>query len=295
MSDPVARDVQALVADLLPVLLPQATFEDDTIVIPLTPGERARVVTRSLVEVCRDQPQHTWPRVVDSWLRQVQADAAQASAQAADTPADPNEIPERLRLRLVPRMSEGLPDAVLTLAYDAHFDAVYVIDHTGRVDYLTKEQAARLGPEEELRQVAINNTVQAELVTFDVRDHPVTQTESVRLVAKDGSLYVPTGLMVLHRYFVGQAPYGALVSVPRYSMMLIHEVASPAALDLIYVIYEMTQSMYESAEDRCTPQVFWWLSGTLHPIEVTPTDDPQRPRVNLPPELEPVVDRLGAG
>jgi hypothetical protein len=195
----------------------------------------------------------------------------------------------------MPRAGGERAGDVLSLPYDAHFDALYVVDHPGRVEFLTRDLVARLGPEEELRRLAINNTVQRELMTVDIRDHAVTATATVRLVAKDGSPYVPTGLMVLHRYFAGPAPHGALVSVPRYSMLLLHEVTSPAALDFINVFHDMTASMYDSAPDRCAAQVFWWAAGNLHAVQVAATDDPERRRVVLPAELEPVVERLRAG
>jgi hypothetical protein len=84
-------------------------------------------------------------------------------------------------------------------------------------------------------------------------------------------------------------------------MLLLHEVASPAVLDLTNVFHAMTASIHDSADDRCTSQVFWWLGGDLRAVQVATSDDLVCRRVVLPTQLKSVVEcprpgeRAGAG
>jgi hypothetical protein len=280
----VVSDIHALIADLLPVLAPNAQFDPErrTVLIPVSATERARVSTDSLVRACADQPQHAWPQLVEAWLREVSAQAARAA------PTAPDDLRDRLRLRIVPRLEQGVAEGLVALPYGKYFDALLVADHPDRVESLTMEQAAQLGTEQEVRQAAMVNTVQHELKTLDVRDHPVTATESVRVLAKDQSPYVSSALLAVQRFLAGPARYGALVAVPRFSMVLLHEVTSDAALDFAMVFAEMTRSMNSGVPDPFGVDTFWWVAGDFLPLLVDASSD----QVRLPEELRQLAQSL---
>jgi hypothetical protein len=291
MAEPhghLASDVHALVADLLPVLAPQAQLdlERQVVIIPVSASERARVSTDSLLRACTGRPQHTWPQLVESWLREVTDQAAQAAT------ATPDDLRDRLRLRIVPRLDQQLAASLVVLPYGKYFDAMLVADHPDRVESLTKEHAARLGPEQEIRQIAMVNTVNRELKTLDIRDHQVTATESVRVLAKDRSPYVSSALLAVQRFLSGPVQYGAFVSVPRFSMVLVYEVASEAALDFAVAFAEMTNSMNAGIPDPFGPEIYWWLEGDFFPLHIEKSTEGERRQVHLPDELRRTVQNL---
>ena len=299
-ADLVAADVHELVAGQLRASLPGAALDtaQGVVVLPLRAGERARVSTASLLSSCAGQPPEAWPALVDGWLREVAGavlDAAAAVAggaaglAGADGQAD--ELRERLRLRVVPKLDDRAARRLAAAPFGRYFDALLAVDHATRMELLTRAQAAELGPADAVRRLAITNTVERELVTFEVRDHPLSKTASVRSVTRAGSPYVSSALLGVQRYLADPAPYGALVAVPRYSMMLLHEVASDHALDVLPALEEMARARYRGAADRCTPHLFWWLQGDLYAARVT-RGGGRRRRVDLDPELDSLIEDL---
>lgn len=290
MAEPV-EDVHALIADLLPALVPGAQLDaaGETIVVPVG-ADRARISTAKLVTACLAGPRHEWPRLVDEWMREAMGMVERMPGYSGD-----EDTLARLRLWIVPRREDRMAEATASLPYGRYFDALLVLDHPDRIERLTAAQVAALGTMDELQQVAINNTVQQELVTFEVRDQPVPPDQTVRVVSKDGSMYVSSGLFAVHKYLSDSAGYGAFVAVPAYDMMLLHEVNNTADLDFISFFFDMTRAMYGKSEHPCLAEVYWWIDGDLHPIGVTSPDDSTTPRVNLPEELRGVVEGLPRG
>jgi hypothetical protein len=295
-ADLVAADVHELLAARLRALLPGAALDQSqgVIVLPLHDGEHARVPTASLLGSCATRPPEDWPALVDGWLREI-AGAVLAAADAAQEQAvagsDQAGLRERLRLRMVPKLDERSAEQLAVVPFGRYFDALLAVDHPDSMELLTRAQAAELGPADAVRQLAISNTVERELITFEVRDQPLRGAETVRTVAKEGSPYVSSALLAVQRLLADPAPYGALVAVPRYSLMLLHEVASDRALDFVATFHVMARSKYLGAPDPCTPHVFWWLQGDLYAVGVTPGRR-GRQRVELDPELAPLIEDL---
>jgi len=296
-ADLLAADVHELVAGQLRASLPGAALDttQGVVVLPLRGGERARVSTASLLSSCAGQPPEAWPAQVDGWLREVAGavlEAAGAAAGLAGADGQADELRERLRLRIVPKLDDRSAQRLAAAPFGRYFDALLAVDHATSMEPLTRAQAAELGPADAVRQLAITNTVERELVTFKVRDHPLSKTASIRSVTRAGSPYVSSALLGVQRYLAEPAPYGALVAVPRYSMMLLHEVASDHALDVLLALDEMARARYRGATDRCTPHLFWWLQGDLYAVRVTPGGGRRRRRVDLDPELDPLIEDL---
>ena len=78
------RQVLDLVADLLPVLLPDAELDPAGPIVKLRWSRgglvsSAEVGLTELFDRCRQQPNHLWPRTVDDWLRAVVAEIGVAT------------------------------------------------------------------------------------------------------------------------------------------------------------------------------------------------------------------------
>jgi hypothetical protein len=288
MATDITADVHALVRDLLPILLPGATFDDASasVVLPLVDG-RARVSTASLVAACGRQPNHLWPRTVDEWLTSLRAEVGDA------LPSDDAARPERLRVRVTPRGGGGYdPSTHVVLPFGSHFDVVVLVDFPTRTRPLRRAEATELSLDPERAvELAIRQTIANELRHLDTREHDVAGTP-LRMVARDGSPYVSAVLLSVGRFAGGAAESGVLVAVPRHSTVLLHRVVSDAALDFVPVLASLTASMHSDAADSCSDRVFWWVDGTLHLIELEQTDDPARPRVTLPAALTDLVRQL---
>lgn len=289
MANDVVGDVHALVRDLLPILVPGATFDVSagTVLLPIS-GGRARVSTEPLIAECRKQPQHAWPRAVDAWLTGVRGQITDAVTRDEPVSVD------RLRIQVTPRHGEEQLVGLVALPFGGHFDVVAVVDRPDRVDRLTVAQAAALGLDTERAiERAIHQTITNELRDLDIHDRRVGPA-TLRLVARDNSRYVTAALLSVGRFLPGAAPYGALVAAPRYSGVILHHVETASAVDTIVVLARLAKQMYASAPDGCTDRVFWWADGVLHRLTVEEGDDPTRPRVALPADIATLVDRLPA-
>ncbi|MQA81741.1 MAG: hypothetical protein GEV10_25255 [Streptosporangiales bacterium] len=288
--------VRALVSDLLPVLAPGADIDDEGVVsMPAGDDVRARVSTEPLVRECAGRPHQEWPQLVDRWIGDVRARAAgMAGGDGADGSA--GDLPrDALRMRIMPRLDEAMGAAAVTMPFGRYFDAVLTLDLPDRVELVSRARIGDANPGD-LLTAALGNTVAQELVHCEARDHEVTPTHSVRLVAKDGSPYVSTAVTSVERFLAGPAPYGVLLAVPAYSAMLLHPVASEAVFDFAASFFSLADSMHADAADPCSPLVFWWHEREFHLISLTaPAERAERPRLDLPPELRPVVESLPPG
>lgn len=291
--------VRALVSDLLPVLAPGAAIDDDGVVaFPAGDDTRAKVSTGPLVKECAGRPHQEWPQLVDRWIAGARARVTELTRDVgAEDPAEgAGALPrDALRMRIMPRLDEATGAAAVTMPFGRYFDAVLALDLPDRVELVPRSRIGDASPGD-LLTAALGNTVAQELVYCEAKEHAVTPTHSVRLVAKDGSPYVSTAVTSVERFLAGPAPYGVLLAVPAYSAMLLHPVTSEAVFDFAASFFALADSMHTDAADPCSPLVFWWHEREFHLISLgAPAEGSDRPRLDLPPELRPVVESLPPG
>lgn len=274
----VAADVHALIQDLLPLLLPGARFDTDAaeVVLPVGRAE-PRAVTTTIVARCARVPQHEWPALVEEWLLQVSDRAAMAIGQIELL----GDVRRLLRMRIVPRLPEGVREGFVLAEFGPYFDALVVIDHPKYGGPLTADRAALLHLED-IGTWAVDGT-QEELIGLTVTERPLTMTESVLLLTKPGCRYVSMALPELADHLPRRCPHGALVGVPDHTRILVHPADSTAALDVLPVFADVVAEMYDGSADRCSRDVYWWYRGYL---VRAPTDGP------LPRELRVLAARL---
>jgi hypothetical protein len=275
----VAGDVHALIQDLLPILVPDASFNADAAEVVLPVGRAApRAATAVIVERCGRAPQHKWPKLVEEWLLGVSDRAAMAIGEIELL----GDVRGLLRLRIVPRVSDATREAFVVTEFGRHLDAMVVIDHPRYGGPLTKERCARLGLSR-VGSLAVNNTHERELVGVIATERPITMTESVRLVTKPGNRYVSAALTELAQFLPGSCPYGALVGVPDHNTVLLYPVISTAVFDVLPVFADVVGEMYERGGDPCSRDTFWWLDNRLSLVPA---------RGALPEELSGLVPRI---
>lgn len=280
-------DVHALVQDLLPVLVPAASFDPSGEVSVDLGGERLRFSTRSLVDWCREHPHTQWPQAVDQWLRQMQQQAV-----TSPTPRTLEGLESQLRARMVPRMEPELAAAVVHRSFTEELDLCLTVDYPDLMMRVTTAMLRDGDDQAGLLAHAITNTVTHELTGLDDRMYEVSPLDRVRLLAADDNSYVATGLMLVHQLEPAPLPHGALVAAPSGSTLLIYRVETNRAVGFSVGFAQMVTSLFRDAPDPLSTAVYWWLDGVLHRIDFEPTDDPQRPIVLLPPAVEAVVARL---
>ncbi|WP_242903156.1 hypothetical protein [Actinomadura terrae] len=271
----VSADVHALIQDLLPVINPSARFQPELAQVVLPVGRfEPSATTWTILERCARADRVAWPRLVEEWLVHVSDRAALAIGDIELL----GDVRKRLRIRMVPKLTESERQGLATVSAGRHFDAVIMIDHPEYGGPLTLARASLLGLTD-LGELAVPNTYQVELADVDVHDQPLTLTESIRVIHKPGSRYV-SALMAELRHFlpdVGKA--GALVAVPTHSTILAYPIVSAAMGEVFGPFRELTKEMYAASDDPTSPDVFWWR----HDQPLVKLD----PEAGAPPELDP--------
>ena len=124
------RQVLDLVADLLPVLLPDAELDPAGPLVKLRwsrggLSSSAEVGLVELIDRCREQPNHLWPRTVDDWLRAVVDEIGIATDEHLY-----GEVAARQRVTLRPRgWSDPSGDVLagLSVPFGRYFEIVFGI------------------------------------------------------------------------------------------------------------------------------------------------------------------------
>ncbi|TDQ52273.1 hypothetical protein [Actinorugispora endophytica] len=258
----IAGEVHALVADLLPVTLPDASFDRrlSRVVVSFGWTELA-ASTWPLLERCAGARPHLWPRLAEEWLREVADRAALAVAEIELL----GDVRELLRVKLVPRMPPDVAENLVSAPVGRYFDALVVIDHPKYGAPLTRSRAGLLG----LRGLggAVARTHERELADVVEHEWPLTLRHSVRVVTKPGSPYVSALLTELERFLPRPCPDGALVGVPRLDTLLLHPIASKEAVDLLPAFASAVADTHARADEPCAAGVFWWRDGTLAALD----------------------------
>ena len=280
--DAIRADVYALVEDLLPVLVPNSRLDPDEHEIVISHGsDRARVGTASLLALCAEQPSTAWPRAVESWLGAVDRQLAEAEVGL--------ESVDQLRLQALPR---GRADAGMTTVFNSAFDLRLLADQSASSRLVRRSELDGLGVSaEEAVRVALDQTIGNVLVRLDVQTQELPGGSQVRVASADGVPYVSAGITSLAQLAGSDLPHGALVGVPRHSMLMIQPMLSKRDLSTVAILEGFAGSMFNGAADGCTPQLYWFVNGDAHPLG-TETGPDGRPTLVLSPALAPVADQL---
>ncbi|WP_242889162.1 hypothetical protein [Actinomadura litoris] len=250
----VSADVHALIEDLLPVVNPSARFEPALAQVVLPVGRfEPSATTWTILERCARADRVAWPRLVEEWLIYVSDRAAMAIGDIELL----GDVRKRLRIRMVPKLTESERQGLAIVSAGRHFDAMIMIDHPQYGGPLTLARASLLGLTD-LGKLAVPNTYQVELADVDVHDQPLTLTESIRVIHKPGSRYVSALVAELHHFLADAGRPGALVAVPTHSTILAYPIVSEAMGAVFGPFRELTKEMYAASDDPTSPDVFWW-------------------------------------
>ncbi|WP_460999017.1 hypothetical protein [Streptomonospora sediminis] len=261
----IAGDVHALLEGLLPVAMPDASFDRATSTVVFGFGwTELSASTWQLLERCAAAQRAEWPGVVDSWLRETADRAAMAIAEIELL----GDVRELLRIRLVPAMSDDRRRELVWTPVGDHFDALVVVEHPSFGAPLTRHRAGLL----QLRRLgyALSQTREREL--SDVVDYtrPLAAGGEVRVITKPGSAYVTVLISELETLVNASGTAGALVGVPRYDTLLLYPLDSRAALKALPAFAAEVAALHGAAADPCSEQVFLWRDGDLETVGPLP-------------------------
>ncbi|MBY8886569.1 hypothetical protein K7472_17095 [Streptomyces sp. PTM05] len=276
----VVADVRALVADLLPVLVPHALLDPDSGLLVLPGGTcHAEVSLHAIVADCASLPPAAWPERVRAWLAQKTSEVA----SALDERRRLGDVELLLRVQITPRLPRDERERLMCVPYGDLLDVVIAIDHPegGR---LTRDRAEQLALPDPGRR-AIANTLRDELPAFEVTEQHLPGVGRVRVVHHDRRPYVTSALLDLERFLPGACPYGALVAMPDYGRVLLLPVRPDELPATATGFADLAREDHATTDTPCTDQVLWWAGDTLRAIGLTRL----RKRARIPRALRALV------
>ncbi|WP_052809286.1 hypothetical protein [Streptomonospora alba] len=261
----IAGDVHALVEGLLPVSLPDASFDRATSSVVIGFGwTELSASTWVLLERCAAAQRSEWPGVVDAWLRETADRAAMAIAEIELL----GDVRELLRIRLVPTMPESRRRELVWTSAGDHFDALVVVEHPQYGAPLTRHRAGLL----QLRRLgyALRQTRERELADVVDYTRPLAAGGEVRVITKPGSRYVTVLLSELEELTAEEENAPALVAAPSYDTLLVYPLASREALKALPAFAAEAAALHRKAQEPCSEHVYLWRDGELEVLDARP-------------------------
>lgn len=272
-----------LVADLLPVLLPDAELDPAGPIVTLRWSRggltsSAEVGLSELVDRCREQPNHLWPRTVDDWLRAVVAEIGVATDEHLY-----GDVPARQRVTLRPQgwtAAYASPLAGISVPFGRYFEIVFGIQ--SGPDWTRLTQVRRImhglhlpgspsGLEQSLDRLA--NLRQQEIPGTPWRMLHRAGDQSVGLALVDHDKLLPGA---------GKGR-GTVLAVPSTDLIAICPVDRRDDMQVrVDEFAHWVAKKYADAADPCSSGVYW-LVGEL--LAEFPVDLDKSPSVSLPKPL----------
>jgi hypothetical protein len=280
-------DLAALVTSEAARAIPgcEVDFGTGDIVVTM-PNAEARVALDSLLTQLQYANPGTAPELVRRWFDEVASSlsAAAGADGSAQRPRMPD--PAALRLQVVPRTS-AIPPGAARQPVPHEFEAVVLaVEGPGRLGVFGTQEAGQIGGVAEAVEMALRETVGAELADVAVTDHELAG-QPIRMISKPGSPFVTAALMSLTSFLITNVPDGAFVIAPTYDTIVFHEVHSRASIDLIADLAAMAADLAGASRAPCSPDVYWWYGQQFNRIGITYADG--EPQLDFPTELRDVV------
>lgn len=272
-----------LLADLLPVLLPDAELHPAGPIVKLRWSRggltsSAEVGLVELIDRCREQPNHLWPRTVDDWLHAVVEEIGIATDEHLY-----GDVPARQRATLRPQGWSVATDGILagmTVPFGRYFEIVFGIQSGPDWRRLTQVRRVMHGLHLPNQPSALELTLDDLTgVTFEqVQGWPWSTLhrvgdQTVGMILVDHERRLPTAAR-------GR---GTLLAIPASDLLALCPVDRRDDMQTRADEFaRWVAKAYGDAEDPCTAGVFW-LAGEL--LAELPVDLDHSPAVTLPKPL----------
>jgi hypothetical protein len=273
-----------LVADLLPVLLPDAELDPAGPIVKLRWSRggltsSAEVGLVELIDRCREQPNHRWPRTVDDWLQAVVEEIGVATDEHLY-----GEVAARQRVTLRPQgwsVSTGGILAGLTVPFGRYFEIAFGIQSGPDWRRLTQVRRVMHGLHVPNQPSGLELTLDDLTgVTFEqVQGRPWSTLhragdQTVGMILVDHERRLPTAA----------GGRGTLLAIPASDLLAVCPVDRRENMQTMADEFAgWVAKAYGDAEDPCTVGVFWLVGDLLTEL---PVDLDSSPAVTLPKILK---------
>ena len=274
-----------LVADLLPVLLPDAELDPAGPIVKLYWSRggltsSAEVGLIELIDRCREQPNHLWPRTVDDWLRAVVAEIGIATEEHLY-----GDVVTRQRATLRPQCWSAGQDSLLTglaVPFGRYFEIVFGLQSGADWHRLTQARRVMHGLHLPGRPSGLELTLEglADLTFQPIEGAPWS------VLSRSGDATVGMALVDHERIMPAAGKgRGALLAVPSTDLFAVCPVDRGEDMQARADGFaRWVAKTHADADDPCSTGVYWLVGDLLAELAV---DLDHSPAVTLPKTLRP--------
>jgi hypothetical protein len=222
------------------------------IVSVLNGGSARHFPLAALADACREKTPNDWDTVLAEQLAQVTADL-----DAFDL-ADFDRIKDSLRLQL--GISPGIAvEQTICRENLPGVETVLVLDLPMAVRTINPNEAAGWNvSSDELFQIALDH----------IRGMPTPKIEEIELddrltalVMTGESPFVASQVLLLEEYPKLLGPFGAIIAVPTWHILLSHPIHSRATQDALFPMAWIATRRWNDGPGSVTPRLYWYRNG----------------------------------
>lgn len=262
---------QAFVAELAAYLEPRGRpvkVQAPSVITARADGVAVELSLQTLGARCLRARRPVWPTLVNEHLGAI---LAPPDLPAGYTYGDFDQARERLKMRLCSEGELAASDALPRIRLDPApgLSAVLSYDTPGGACDVPPEDFGRWGhPEASLYATGLSNLRRVPDVPREQRELPCGAT--MHMLRSD-SAFGAAQLLVLERFLVSPAPYGALACVPKTDLLLFHLIEDARVRQAAEELGKLSAMLHQRGPAPLSPFLYWFRKGALMhlPMEVS--------------------------
>jgi hypothetical protein len=243
-------------------------IEEDGLFVDQPSGEAQVFGLSNLAQLCRQLPRDAWPEAIAAHFRNLDEAAAEDERME-----DPEIARPYLKVRVY-RSGDLPPEslaAMVSRPLSADLVTALVLDLPTTVRTLNDDIVTGWPePVEQLFEVGLEHLA-AEESTYERQSIDLAGGVQVEGLVGD-SFFVASQVVRLGE-LIGDAPHGALVSLPNRHSLLWHRLADAAsAVQAVQGMLRIGHQLYQEGPGSVTPELHWWNDGSLLLLPSSITD-----------------------
>ncbi len=223
---------------------------------------------QNIAQTCSQADRDQWHDLIRSHFDCIFAAGDEQNALRIDM-SDFAKVRDSIRARLYPaELQEQSVETVHRPGPEGTLEVI-VVDLPKSVRTVSRSEAASWGVNRDaLFDLGRRNLAERTLVAL----HTVETRAGIELLALMGdTFYAASHALILGRHLPENLPHGALVSIPRRDVLLVHPIRNIGAADAISSMLQATIHWHAEGPGSLSPLLYWYVAGEFVTLDYTLT------------------------
>ncbi len=223
---------------------------------------------QNIAQTCSQADRDQWHDLIRSHFDCIFASGDEQNALRIDM-SDFAKVRDSIRARLYPaELQEQSVETVHRPGPEGTLEVI-VVDLPKSVRTVSRSEAAEWGINRDaLFDLGRRNLAERTFVEL----HTVETRAGIELLALTGdTFYAASHALILGRHLSENLPHGALVSIPRRDVLLVHPIRNIGAADAISSMLHATIHWHAEGPGSLSPLLYWYVAGEFVTLDYTLT------------------------